>query len=158
MNITPPLRSILLVDDIAENIHILKGVLNEEYKIFAVTSGHKVLAIARQAPQPDMILLDVIMPEIDGFEVCRLLKKDPVTKHIPIIFVTSKNEAVDELLGFELGAVDYITKPYNPAIVRSRIKAHLSLSVQNNNLEDLAKMNHDNIISREEMIALNNIF
>ncbi|PKH09632.1 response regulator [Moritella sp. Urea-trap-13] len=158
MHIRHSLRSILLVDDIADNIQILNGVLNAEYKILAATSGNKALAIARQHPQPDMILLDVMMPEIDGFEVCRLLKKDPVTKHIPIIFVTGKSEAVDELLGFELGAVDYITKPYNPAIVKTRVKAHFSLSVQNHHLEDLVKMNHDNIITREEMIALNNIF
>lgn len=155
---SPLLRSILLVDDIAENIQILNCVLKGDYKILAATNGHKALAIARQYPQPDMILLDVMMPDIDGFEVCRLLKQDPRTKHIPIIFLTSKNEIVDELLGFELGAVDYITKPYNPEIVKTRVKAQLSLLVQNNHLENLAQMNHENIINREEMIALNNIF
>ncbi|PKH09631.1 HD domain-containing phosphohydrolase [Moritella sp. Urea-trap-13] len=139
MHITPSLGSILVVDDIADNIQILNGFLNLEYKVLAATSGHKALAIAQQYPQPDMILLDVMMPEIDGFEVCRLLKKDPATKHIPVIFVTAKSEQVDESLGFELGAVDYITKPYNPAIVKTRVKAQLSLSAQNNDLENLVK-------------------
>ena len=92
---SPLLRSILLVDDIAENIQILNRALKGDYKILAATNGHKALAIAGQHPQPDMILLDVMMPDIDGFEVCRLLKQDPRTKHIPIIFLTSKNEAVD---------------------------------------------------------------
>lgn len=114
--------------------------------------------IAQQHPQPDMILLDVMMPEIDGFEVCRLLKINPATKHIPVIFVTAKSDPTDESLGFELGAVDYITKPYHPDIVKTRVRSQFSLSVQNHHLEDLAKMNSDNIISSEEMIALNNIF
>ncbi|QFI37900.1 response regulator [Moritella marina ATCC 15381] len=158
MHITPALRTILVVDDIADNIQTLNGVLNAEYKIQAATNGHKALAIAQQSPQPDMILLDVMMPEMDGFEVCRLLKINPATKHIPVIFVTAKSAPVDESLGFELGAVDYITKPYHPDIVKTRVKAQFSLSVQNHHLADLTKMNSDNIISDEEMIALNNIF
>jgi putative two-component system response regulator len=158
MHITPSLRTILVVDDIADNIQTLNGVLNTEYKVQAATNGLKALTIAQQQPQPDMILLDVMMPEMDGFEVCRLLKINPATKHIPVIFVTAKSDPVDESFGFELGAVDYITKPYHPDIVKTRVKAQFSLSVQNHHLEDLAKMNSDNIISSEEMIALNNIF
>lgn len=133
------LRSILVVDDIACNIQVLKGVLDTEYKVLAATNGHKALTIARQHPQPDMILLDVMMPEIDGFEVCRLLKENPSTRHIPVIFVTAKSEFVDEALGFELGAVDYISKPFNPEIIKTRVKAHLSLSTQNHHLEHLVK-------------------
>lgn len=139
MQISPLLRSILIVDDLADNIQILNGILNTEYKILAATNGNKALAIAQQQPQPDMILLDIMMPGIDGFEICRLLKENTTTHHIPVIFVTAKHEAIDESLGFELGAVDYITKPYNPAIVKTRIKAQLSLSAQNKHLEDLVK-------------------
>ncbi|MDX2320352.1 MAG: response regulator, partial [Moritella sp.] len=139
MHIPPSLRSILVVDDVAANIQILNGLLNAEYKILAATNGYKALSIAQTYPQPDMILLDVMMPKVDGFEVCRLLKKDPATQHIPVIFVTAKNEQVDESLGFELGAVDYITKPYNPIIVKTRVKSQLSLSLKNHLLEDLVK-------------------
>jgi putative two-component system response regulator len=86
-----------------------------------------------------MILLDIMMPNMDGFEVCRRLKNNPDTQHIPVIFVTAKTEEVDESHGFALGAVDYITKPYKPELVKSRVKAQLALSSQNRHLEALVK-------------------
>ena len=132
-------HSILVVDDIADNIQILIGLLSPEYRVLAATSGMKALSLAQKSPQPEMILLDIMMPEMDGFEVCRRLKSDPTTKHIPIIFVTAKTEEVDESLGFELGAVDYITKPYNPAIVKTRVKAQFALALENRHLEQLVK-------------------
>lgn len=149
---TSTAHSILVVDDIAVNIQILKGLLSDEYKILAATNGQKALAIAQQAPQPDMILLDVMMPEMDGFKVCRLLKKDPTTRHIPIIFITAKDDQLDESLGFELGAVDYITKPYNPTIVKSRIKAQLALSQQKSDLEALVKIRTVELTSTRKAI------
>ncbi|KXO14010.1 chemotaxis protein [Moritella sp. JT01] len=152
MHIETPLRSILIVDDIACNIQILKDILNVEYKVFAAKNANKALAIALQYPQPDMILLDVMMPEIDGFEACRLLKNNPETNHIPIIFVTAKSEIVDESLGFELGAVDYITKPFNPAIVKTRIRSQLSFSDQNHHLENLVKVRTHELESTRKTI------
>lgn len=134
-----PLRSVLVVDDIPDNIQILMGLLAKDYVIQAATTGEKALDIALKNPQPDIILLDVMMPNMDGFEVCRRLKQNAATQHIPVIFVTAKSEQVDEAKGFSLGAIDYITKPYNPLIVKTRVKAQLSLSMQNRHLEALVK-------------------
>jgi putative two-component system response regulator len=119
---------ILIVDDTAENVDVLAGILREHYKIKVALNGPKALKIAQSEPAPDLILLDIMMPEMDGCEVCRRLKQDPNTADIPVIFVTAKNEVEDETKGFDLGAVDYITKPINPHIVLSRVRAHLALS------------------------------
>ncbi len=119
---------ILVVDDTTENIDILAEILCEDYEIKVALDGQRALKIAQASPQVDLLLLDVMMPEMDGYEVCRRLKADAATADIPIIFVTAKNEVKDETKGFELGAVDYITKPINPAIVKSRVRAHLALS------------------------------
>jgi putative two-component system response regulator len=127
---TPPEQQaqILIVDDTAENVDVLAGILREHYKIKVALNGPKALKIAQSEPAPDLILLDIMMPEMDGCEVCRRLKQDPNTADIPVIFVTAKNEVEDETAGFDLGAVDYITKPINPRIVLSRVRAHLALS------------------------------
>ncbi len=117
---------LLIVDDTPENIEIL-GELLEEYKVFFTLDGEKALEKARIDPQPDLILLDVMMPGMDGFEVCQLLKADESTKHIPIIFVTALGDSTDETRGLELGAVDYVTKPFSPAVVKSRVRMHLEL-------------------------------
>ncbi len=130
---------VLVVDDIAENIQVLHGLLGETYKVKAATDGLKALQIIHSGTKPDIILLDVMMPHMDGFEVCRRLKADPRTSSIPVIFVTARTESVDEELGFELGAVDYITKPYSPPIVKSRVRAHLSLYDQQRHLEELVQ-------------------
>ena len=131
-------ETILVVDDIPDNIDVLDGILNDEYEIKAATSGAMALKIATSS-QPDLILLDIMMPGMDGFEVCRLLKSDPRTCGIPVIFVTARNEDVDESRGFETGAVDYITKPVSPAIVRARVRTHLFLYDQNRFLENKVK-------------------
>jgi len=130
--------SVLIVDDIPENIDILRGVLDEAYELKAATSGEVAVRIAQQA-FPDLILLDIMMPEMDGFRVCELLKEDPRTSKIPVIFVTALDDQVDESKGFDLGAVDYITKPVNPDIVRARVKTHLALYDQNRSLEELVR-------------------
>ncbi|MES9966983.1 MAG: response regulator, partial [Sedimenticola sp.] len=120
-------KTILVVDDVPENIDVLDGVLHETYKVKAAVNGQRALKIAASDNPPDLILLDIMMPEMDGYEVCRRLKEDERTCGIPVIFVTAMNEVEDERKGLELGAVDYITKPYSPAIVQARVKTHLTL-------------------------------
>ena len=120
---------VLLVDDVATNIQLLAGILGDEHELFFATRGEKALELARDS-LPDLILLDVMMPEMDGHEVCRRLKSDPRTQGIPVIFVTAMGEEADETLGFELGAVDYITKPLSAPIVRMRARNHLELKRQ----------------------------
>jgi putative two-component system response regulator len=131
--------TVLVVDDTPENIHVLSGVLQEEYAVRVATSGEKAIAAARADPQPDLILLDVKMPVMDGYEVCRRLKNDYHTQRIPVIFVTALGEAEDEARGFELGAVDYIIKPINPAIVRARVRTHVQLYDQKRHLLELVQ-------------------
>jgi len=120
--------NILIVDDTPENIDLLVGVLEDEYNLQAVTSGEAAIKVAKSTNQPDLILLDVMMPEMNGYEVCKTLKYYESTRHIPIIFVTAKNETFDEERGFKLGAADYITKPINPPLVLARVKTHLTNS------------------------------
>jgi len=132
-------QTILVVDDAPENIDVLSGILRPEYKVKAALHGDKALKIAATQPQPDIILLDIMMPDIDGYEVCQRLKVDPKTAHIPVIFITAKVEIEDETKGFELGAVDYITKPVSPPIVQARVKTHLALYDQNRELERKVK-------------------
>ncbi|MBF0142945.1 MAG: SpoIIE family protein phosphatase [Magnetococcales bacterium] len=118
---------ILVVDDTPENIDILKGALASEYMIRPATSGEVALRAVLVEPLPDLILLDVMMPGMDGHAVCRRLKSDPKTREIPIIFVTARSGEADELEGLRLGAVDYITKPFRIPIVQARIRTHLAL-------------------------------
>ena len=118
---------ILIVDDVAENIDVLGAVLSDYTRLVA-TNGEKALQRARSEPHPQLILLDVMMPGMDGFEVCRRLKDDPKTADIPVIFVTALGAVDDETHGLELGAVDYVTKPISPPVVQARVKTHLALS------------------------------
>lgn len=120
-------NTVLVVDDAPENIDLLDGVLNKDYKIKAALNGEKALKIAGSENPPDIILLDIEMPGMDGYEVCRRLKSDAKTQDIPVIFVTSMSEVEDETKGFDVGAIDYITKPISPAIVKARVKNHLEL-------------------------------
>ena len=120
-------NTILVVDDTAENIDVLNGILKDTYKIKVSLNGEKALKIAGSKEPPDLILLDVMMPDMDGYEVCLRLKSNPATAKIPVIFVTAKTEVEDETMGFELGAVDYITKPISPPIVLARVKTHIEL-------------------------------
>lgn len=117
---------ILIVDDVPANATLLAEILSDDYTIYMATNGHAALKIA-ELQNPDLILLDVVMPEIDGFETCKRLKNKPSTKDIPVIFITAKIEEKDELHGIEIGAVDYITKPFEKYIITVRIKHHLSL-------------------------------
>jgi len=127
--------TVLVVDDMPENIDVLVGTLKQDYNVKAAINGEMVLKIVRASPPPDIILLDIMMPGIDGYEVCRRLKADYTTRHIPIIFITAKIGLDDELKGLEMGAVDYITKPISPPIVKARVKTHLALYDQNKELD-----------------------
>jgi adenylate cyclase len=129
---------ILIVDDTPENVDVLAGILREHYQIKVAVNGRKALRIAQGDPAPALILLDVMMPEMDGYEVCRQLQADERTRRIPVIFVTAKSEVEDEAMGFGLGAVDYITKPVSPAIVLARVRTQLALKQSYRKLEDLS--------------------
>jgi putative two-component system response regulator len=117
---------ILAVDDEASNLQLLRHILQDQYRLLFAKDGPRALELARQE-QPQLILLDVMMPGMTGYETCRLLKADAATAAIPVIFVTALSEAADEVVGFDAGAVDYITKPVSPPIVRARVRTHLSL-------------------------------
>ena len=125
--------TILAVDDTPENLDIVKGILSDDYHIKVAVNGQIALKIA-QSQSPDLILLDIMMPKMDGYEVCRQLKANPETRDIPVIFLTAKGETADEAGGFELGAADYILKPVNPPLLLARVKTHLALK---QNMDDL---------------------
>jgi len=120
-------RSILVVDDTPESIDVLKELLKESYIIRPAPTGEVALKIASATPVPDLILLDIMMPGMDGYEVMRQLQANEATRDIPVIFVTAVSEMEGELIGFRLGAVDYITKPFNPDIVKARVQTHMAL-------------------------------
>lgn len=118
-------RKVLIVDDTPENIQVLMAILSNDYLIVAAKDGAKALYLAGTDPVPDLILLDIRMPGMDGYEVCQRLKSDPKTREIPVIFVSTMTAEEDVRKGLQLGAVDYITKPYSPSLVKARIRAHL---------------------------------
>ncbi|OEZ61946.1 two-component system response regulator [Duganella sp. HH105] len=123
---TNDLPLILAVDDEASNLQLLRHILQDQYRLLFAKDGPRALELARQE-RPQLILLDVMMPGMTGYEVCRQLKDDDATAAIPVIFVTALSDASDEVVGFDAGAVDYITKPVSPPIVRARVRTHLSL-------------------------------
>jgi putative two-component system response regulator len=127
---------ILVVDDTPDNLTLMTGLLRDQYKVKVSTNGEKALKIAESMPLPDLILLDIMMPEMDGYEVCRQLKANPKTADIPVIFLTAKTEVSDETKGLNLGAVDYLTKPVNPGILLARVRNHLQLKAQADFLND----------------------
>ncbi|ABZ75296.1 response regulator receiver modulated metal dependent phosphohydrolase [Shewanella halifaxensis HAW-EB4] len=131
--------TILVVDDTPENIDILVGILGGDYRVKVAIDGPKALALASKTT-PDLILLDVMMPGMNGYEVCKRLKQEPLTCHIPVIFVTALSDVADETQGFELGAVDYITKPVSAPVVKARVKTHLALYDQKCLLEQEVKV------------------
>ena len=122
--------TILLVDDSPDNIFLMSSLLKDVYKVKVAESGEKALQIALSDTPPDLILLDIMMPGMDGYEVCWRLKQDRRTINIPVIFLTSKTDAADERKGLELGAVDFISKPIIPEVVMARVNNHLSLKIK----------------------------
>ncbi|MBI4755748.1 MAG: response regulator [Betaproteobacteria bacterium] len=117
-----PQPTILVVDDTAENIAVLSGLLKPDYRVRAATSGARALEVAALDPRPDLILLDVMMPEMDGYDVLGALRASPRSRDIPVVFVTAMDGAEEEVRGLDLGAADYITKPFRPAIVLARFE------------------------------------
>jgi putative two-component system response regulator len=154
------MTTILIVDDTPENLLLLSELLQPHYRVRAASSGMRALQIAASDPQPDLVLLDVMMPEMDGYEVIGRLKANALTANIPVIFVTALESSQDEERGLVLGAVDYITKPIRPAIVLARVKAHVELKVardwlQNKNavLEaEVARRMEENLIVQDVSI------
>jgi len=120
-------KVVLVVDDAPANIRVVNEILHKTYKVKIATNGAKALELANAAPGPDLILLDIVMPGMDGYEVCTRLKADPATRDVPVIFLTGQTETTDETRGFEVGAVDYIHKPFSPAVVAARVQTHLAL-------------------------------
>jgi putative two-component system response regulator len=129
-------QTILVADDTPENIDLLSALLRQDYRVKVATSGEKALAIVNSTEPPDLILLDIMMPGMNGYDVCRRIKANPDRRGIPIIFVTAMTSIEDERLGLEVGAVDYITKPISPPIVSARVRTHLALYDQTRVLED----------------------
>ncbi len=119
---------VLVVDDAPDSIEPIVDCLHRaDFRTRIATNGSRALQLANSRPLPDLILLDVTMPDLDGYEVCRRLMQNPVTANIPVIFLTIRNDELDEQLGFDAGAVDYITKPISPPLVLTRIRNHLTL-------------------------------
>jgi len=116
-------QTILAVDDTPEMLQVIHGLLMDDYRVQVANSGDGALRIALTPPVPDLILLDVSMPEMDGYEVCKRLKNNQITAHIPVIFLTARTDLEDEEKGFDAGAVDYITKPISPSLLKARAHA-----------------------------------
>lgn len=148
---------ILVVDDTPANIDLMVGILEQDYRVRAAVNGERALK-AVEANPPDLILLDVMMPGMDGYEVCRRLKSNPSSRDIPVIFVTAKGEIEDEAKGFELGAVDYVAKPVSTPIVRARVRTQLSLLRARQHLSSLLNetlLGATNVLS--DLLALSNV-
>ena len=128
--------TLLVVDDTPENLTLMAGILKDAYRVKVATTGEKAITIAKNEPHPDLILLDIMMPELDGYEICRRLKSQPETRDIPVIFLTALSEIKDEKQGLEAGAVDYITKPISPPILMARVRNHLKLKAAADFLRD----------------------
>lgn len=138
MNTPEDRETVLIVDDQPSNIQALGNLISGDYHILTATTGAKAIEIANSKPRPDLILLDVVMAGMDGYEVCHRLKTDENTNSIPVIFVTARDSTEDEEKGFRLGAVDYISKPFRPSIVRARVKNHMNLKLKTDMLEQLS--------------------
>ena len=145
-------QTVLAVDDTLANIDVVKGVLAQDYVVQAALNGEMALKIISKK-KPDLILLDIMMPGMDGYEVCKVLKSQEDTKDIPIIFLTAKSQEHDETKGLSLGAVDYITKPISPAILKERVKNHLMLQASKELLEHQNEVLEERVIQRTAQLA-----
>jgi len=148
-------KLILIVDDTPTNIGVISGALRSAYKTKVATNGQKALALATAEEKPDLILLDVMMPGMDGYEVCSRLKADPSTREIPVIFLTGQTAEEDETRGFEVGAVDYVHKPFSPAVVKARVRSHILLREARAQLaEQLHALNNELEMARQIQLSI----
>ncbi|HSY59796.1 MAG TPA: SpoIIE family protein phosphatase [Terriglobales bacterium] len=155
MTNVPEKRTVLVVDDAPANIQVVHAILKDDYKIRVATSGAKALDLMKVKPFPDLVLLDVMMPDMDGYEVCGIMKATPEAKDIPVIFLTGKTEADDETKGFEMGAVDYIHKPFLAAVVKARVHTHLMLREAREQLSrQLVSINSELEMARKIQLAI----
>lgn len=151
-------QTLLIVDDTPDNITLLSGLLKNRYRIKVATEGERAIKIAALDPPPDLILLDIMMPGMDGYEVCRRLKANPRTTGIPVIFLTAKVQVEDEEKGLKLGAVDYITKPISPPIVLARVETHLTLKNARQFLQDRNAYLEEEVQRRtQEVVAIQDV-
>lgn len=150
--------TILVVDDTPDNITLMTGLLKDRYRVKIANNGERALKVAMTGEPPDLILLDIMMPVMDGYEACRHLKENPETRDVPIIFLTAKAEVEDEMKGFELGAVDYITKPISPPIVLARVHTHLQLKRVRDYLKDQNAFLEEEVQKRtREVVAVQEV-
>ncbi len=151
-------KTILVVDDTPDNLSLMSGLLKDDYKVKVANNGEKALKIAASDTPPDLILLDIMMPGMDGYEVCQHLKANPQTRDIPVIFLTAKVEVEDEKKGLELGAVDYLTKPVSPPIVMARVRNHLALKTHSDFLRDKSAFLETEVEKRtREVMAIQDV-
>ena len=151
-------KVILIVDDQPINLSILSQVLSNKYQVRVANSGKRALEVVKTAPLPDLILLDIIMPDMDGYATLSALKSKPCIQKVPVIFVTTMDAQIDEEYGLSLGAVDYVTKPIRPAILMARVDAHLRLKQVNDFLYDKNDFLEDEITRRmEENLLIQNV-
>ena len=144
--------TVLVVDDNPQNLELLRHLLGDEYRIRVATNGPKAIEICKTMQTPDLVLLDIMMTELNGYSVLRELKRDVRTAEIPVIFVTAMGDEMDERLGLELGAVDYITKPISPAITLARVKTHLALANRNRALQVLVEQRTQELFYTRQQI------
>jgi len=149
----PPRPTILVVDDTPENLMLMQSLLRDHYKVKGANNGERALKIAMGEAPPDLILLDIMMPGMDGYDVCRQIKADPHAQHIPIIFLTAKAQAEDEAFGLSLGAVDYITKPISPPIVLARVRSQLALKASSDFLRDNNEYLEAEVVKRTREVS-----
>ena len=148
-------KLILIVDDTPTNIGVISGALKDSYRTKVATTGEKALAIASGEDKPDLVLLDVLMPEMDGYEVCRRLKADETTREIPVIFLTGQTKDEDETKGFSVGAVDYVHKPFSPSVVKARVHSHIMLREAREQLaQQLVAINNELEMARQIQLSI----
>jgi putative two-component system response regulator len=154
MNTEPPYSArILVIDDQTFYLELLNDVLSPDYQISLARNARQGLKRAQGRARPDLILLDIVMPEMDGYDTCRELKRNPLTRDIPVIFLTARQDTDDELRGFEVGAIDYITKPFSVPVVQSRIRSQLALARQRDALEHLVAERTEEIERTKDAIV-----